>query len=327
VSAEVRVGVVGTGAMGRHHVRILGGMAGAQLVGLYDLRGGVAEQLASEHGSRAFGTFDELIEAADALVIAAPTVDHADLACRALAAGLHVLVEKPMAVDLAEADRMIAAAGKAKLAVGHVEFFNPAVQRLLALNTGPRFIEVERISRFTPRSLDVDVILDLMIHDLQIVHALDPSDLVEVRALGIDVLSPRVDIASARLELASGCVVNLTASRVSEEPKRHLRVFFGDSYYSLDYKDQSIKGFRLDAAIREGRAPMSPEAILPAEVEVERGEPLVGEIESFVRVCRGEDVSWVDAISARRALETALLVRREVERRRESFRQEAGRGA
>lgn len=312
----LRVGVVGTGAMGRHHVRLLEGIGSARLAGLYDLRRDVAEQVAAEHGTVAHRSFDDLLRAAEALVIAVPTVDHAALVCRALEAGRHVLVEKPMAVDLGEADRMIAAAADHCMAVGHVEFFNPAVQRLLELAEGPRFVEVERISGFSRRSIDVDVILDLMIHDLQIVHALDPSELVDVRALGIDVLTPSVDIANARLELASGCVVNLTASRVSAQPVRHLRVFLADSYYSLDYGEQSIKGFQLATAIREGRRPISAESIVPAEVEVVKGNALERELEAFVARCRGERAPIVDGVAARRALETALRIRDAVDRRR-----------
>lgn len=301
--------------MGAHHIRLLKELPAARLVGVYDLRREVAEKLAAEYRTTAYDSFDRLADDVEALVVAVPTVDHADLVCRALASGLHVLVEKPMAVDLAEADRMIAAAGDRQLAVGHVEFFNPVVQRLLELAQNPRFIEVERISKFNQRSVDIDVILDLMIHDLQIVHALDPSELIEVRAVGIDVLTPKVDIASARLELASGCVVNLTASRVSAQPVRHLRVFLSDSYYSVDFHAKTIKGFQLDAAIRQGLQPISSEAILPAAVEVEPTDSLQQELESFLAVCRGAQAPCVDGASARRALETALRVRDAAKRR------------
>jgi predicted dehydrogenase len=185
--------------------------------------------------------------------------------------------------------------------VGHVEYFNPAVQALLAQRSSPRFVEVQRLGVFTPRSLDVDVVLDLMIHDIQILHALDVSALAEVRATGINVLSPRVDIANARLEFASGCVANLTASRVSAERVRRLRVFAPSRYYSLDYQAQEIKGFRLHQ--RDGER-----SIEAADVAVERAEPLRLELEAFVAACRGEATPLVDGRQGRRALETALQV-------------------
>ena len=323
VTDALRVGVVGTGSMGRNHVRLLAELPAVQLVGLFDLKHEVARGLAGEYGVGVFESLPCLFDAVDAVVVAVPTVDHAALTCQVLKAGRHVLVEKPMAVDLAEADRMIAAAGDLKLAVGHVEFFNPGVQRLLTLSEAPpRFVEVERVSGFTMRSLDVDVILDLMIHDLQIIHALDASDLMEVRAVGVDVMSSRVDIASARLELASGCVVNLTASRVSDQQVRRLRVFLQDSYYSLDYRDQAIKGFHLassegtDASLKGQEIHGTSRSIEPANVVVEKGEPLRHELEAFAKVCRGESAEWVDGATGRRALATALAVRDAVEARR-----------
>jgi len=228
-------------------------------------------------------------------------VAHADMGCALLARGLHVLIEKPLAASLAEADRLLAAAGDRVLAVGHVEFFNPAVQALLAVNTPPRFVEVQRLGVFSPRSLDVDVILDLMIHDLQILHALDPSPVEEVRATGIAVLSPRIDIANVRLQFASGGVANLTASRVSSERARKLRAFLPNRYYSLDYQAQEIKGYRLEEGGGERR-------ILPDDLAVERAEPLKRELEAFLAACRREPAPRVDGARGRQALATALAV-------------------
>jgi predicted dehydrogenase len=215
------------------------------------------------------------------MVLAVPTVLHAEIGCELLGRGLHVLVEKPLAASLEQADRLIAAAAAAGrvLAVGHVEFFNPAVQALLAVGLPPRFVEVQRLAVFTPRSLDVDVVLDLMIHDLQILHALDGSAVAEVRATGIPVLSPRTDIANVRLELASGCVANLTASRVSAERVRKLRAFLPSRYYSLDYVTQEIRGVRLEV-LGDGRR------IVPAELEIAPAEPLLRELEGFAAACR-----------------------------------------
>ncbi|HEX7182693.1 MAG TPA: Gfo/Idh/MocA family oxidoreductase [Thermoanaerobaculia bacterium] len=299
--SPLRIGVVGVGAMGRNHARILASLPGAELAGVYDARPEVAEELAGAHGTRAFARLEELAGEADAAVVAAPTVAHAGIGCELLGRGLHVLVEKPVASTLEEAGRLVAAAAGRVLAVGHVEFFNPAVQALLGVGVPPRFVEVQRLGVFSPRSLDVDVVLDLMIHDLQILHALDPSPVAEVRATGIAVLSDRVDIANARVELASGCVANLTASRVSGERVRKLRAFLPSRYYSLDYHAQEIRGYRLETADGGRR-------ILPDDLPVEKAEPLRRELEAFVAACRGEEAPLVEGAAGRKALETALAV-------------------
>jgi len=291
--------------MGRHHVRLLAFLPMARLVGVYDRRPEAARAVAGEHRAAVYDDLDALAGEVEAMVVAVPTVEHAAVGCRLLERGLHVLVEKPIASSLAEADALLEAAARAGrvLAVGHVEFHNPAVQALLGVETPPRFVEVQRLAAFTPRSLDVDVVLDLMIHDLQILHALDPSPVAEVRATGIAVLSPRIDIANARVELASGCAANLTASRVSAERVRKLRVFLPSRYYSLDYQAQEIKGFRLDEA--EGRR-----AILPDDLPVERAEPLRRELEAFLAACRGDEGGGavVSGAQGRQALATALAV-------------------
>jgi predicted dehydrogenase len=298
---SIRAGVFGTGSMGRNHVRLLSSLPGAELVGVYDPNPAAAEAVAREHGARVFPRLEDLAGEIEAAVVAAPTVAHADMGCSLLDRGLHVLIEKPLAVSLEEADRLLARSDGRVLAVGHVEFFNPAVQALLSVGTAPRFVEIQRLGVFSPRSLDVDVILDLMIHDLQILHALDPSPVAEVRATGIAVLSPRIDIANVRVELASGCVANLTASRVSSERARKLRAFLPNRYYSLDYQAQEIKGYRLEDDGGERR-------ILPDDLPVERAEPLKRELEAFLAACRGENVPRVDGTQGRRALETALAV-------------------
>jgi predicted dehydrogenase len=300
----LKVGVVGTGALGRHHVRILASLPGVELVGIVDSRSEVAEALAAEHGTVVLPSLEALADLADAAVVAVPTVAHAEVGCFLARRGLHLMVEKPIAASLAEADELIAiaeAAGKV-LAVGHVEFHNPAVQALRGIGVPPRFVEIERLGVFSPRSLDVDVVLDLMIHDLQILHALDPSPVAEVRATGISVLSPKIDIANARIELESGCVANLTASRVSAERARKLRAFLPSRYYSLDYQAQEIKGYRL---IEEG----GERRIQKDDLAVEKAEPLKCELEAFVADCTGrEAVRSVSGRAGRRALESALAV-------------------
>jgi predicted dehydrogenase len=295
------MGVVGTGAMGRNHVRILSSLPGVELVGVHDPAPGAAEAMARDHGARVFATLEELAGQIEAAVVAVPTVAHADIGCALLGRGVHVLVEKPIAPSLAEADRLLESQGDRIFAVGHVEYYNPAVQALLGVGMPPRFVEVQRLAVFSPRSLDVDVVLDLMIHDLQILRALDPSPVAEVRATGINVLSPRVDICNARVELASGCVANLTASRVSSERVRKLRAFLPSRYYSLDYQAQEIHGYRL-ADGDGGRK------ILPDNLNVTRAEPLLRELEAFVAACRGEAAPLVTGLAGRQALETALAV-------------------
>jgi predicted dehydrogenase len=305
---KIRVGVIGTGALGRHHVRILASLPEAELVGIYDQKAEVAAALAGEHGARSCDSMEEVCDRAEAVVVAVPTFGHAQVGLHVLRAGRHLMVEKPITQTLDEADELIAAAKGRVLAVGHVEFYNPAVQALLAVGERPRFVEAQRLSPFTPRSLDVDVLLDLMIHDLQIVHALDPSPVVEVRCTGIDVLSQRVDIASARIELASGMTANVTASRVSAEPVRKLRAFLHQRYFSIDYRAQEIKGFGLK---EEGEK----RVILPELIDIQRVEPLRAELSAFLAACRGEKVAYVDGVAGRRALETALMVRDAIGRR------------
>lgn len=296
------MGVIGTGALGRHHVRILSGLAHVELVGIYDVRPEIAAAVAAEFNTQAFSGLAALSSEIEAAVVAVPTTDHASVGCPLLAEGIHVLVEKPIASSLEEADRLVSAAGDAVLAVGHVEFYNPAVEQLLGIEQRPGFVEVHRLAAFSPRSLDVDVVLDLMIHDLQILHALDDSPVAEVRATGISVLSDRIDIANTRIALTSGCVANLTASRVSAERVRKLRAFLPSrGYYSVDYQDQEIKGFRLSQLGSERQ-------ILPDPLEVEKQEPLKRELECFVAACRQQPTRLVDGFQGRRALKTALRV-------------------
>jgi len=314
--AALRVGVFGTGALGFHHVRLCAALPGADLVGVHDVSPAAAGRAAEAHGARVFADPEELAAAIDAAVVAVPTVAHEAVAAPLLARGVHCLVEKPIAPDLESAGRLIAAAeeGGAVLGVGHVEFYNPAVQALLAARPGARFVEVQRLGVFSPRSLDVDVVLDLMIHDLQILQALDRTRVAEVRATGLAVLSDRIDIANARVAFASGCVANVTASRVSSERARKLRLFSPNRYYSLDYQAQEIKGYELGepgTGVEAGA--FGERAIVPADLPVTGGEPLKAELEAFFARCRGERVPFVDGEGGARALATALDVMRAIE--------------
>ncbi|REJ77110.1 MAG: gfo/Idh/MocA family oxidoreductase [Acidobacteria bacterium] len=313
--APLRTAVVGTGALGRHHVRLLSQLAGSRLVGIHDVDEQRARALAEEHGTNAFGELAPLLDEAEAVVVAVPTRSHLEVGLQALERGCHVMMEKPIAADADEARQLIDAAAEADrlLAVGHVEFFNPAVQELLRRGVRPRFVEVQRLSTFTPRSLDVDVVLDLMIHDLQIVAALDPSEVRDLRAVGMDVLTPHIDICDVRMELASGCIVKLTASRISDTRVRSLRVFGQSSYYSIDYQAQSLKGFRLapagDGEQAEAPTVLGDRAIVPIAAELERVEPLHRELSCFLARCAGDlEAPWVGAEDGLAALRRALEI-------------------
>lgn len=306
---RLRVGVVGTGALGRHHVRILSELEEAEFVGVRDLDDDRARAVTGEFGGRVFGDLESLAAEIDAAVVAAPTSEHCGVGCRLLGAGVHVMVEKPITVTLEEADWLIEAAGNLVLAVGHVEFYNPAVQALLGVGLPPGFAEVHRMGEFSPRSLDIDVVRDLMIHDLQILQSLDASPLKEVAAVGVCVLTDRDDIANARLEFESGLVANLTASRVSDQKVRKLRVIVPGMYLSLDYQRQEIKGYRL----KKGGGGRDLERL---DVAIEKEEPLKCELQAFLASCRGETVPLVTGRAGRSALATAIEVCDLIDRQR-----------
>ncbi|MGC1483093.1 MAG: Gfo/Idh/MocA family oxidoreductase, partial [Candidatus Acidiferrum sp.] len=234
-SRRVRTAVVGTGEFGRNHARVYREMEGAELVGVYDRDQARAEAIAAEFETKALRSLEEVRELAEAASIAVPTVAHAEVGCRLLESGLDVLVEKPMAVNLAEADSLLETARRHTriLQVGHVERFNPAVVAVEPILNRPLFFEVHRLGVFTPRSLDVEVIYDVMIHDLDILLALVKEPVTELKAVGIPVLTDKVDIAHVRLEFAGGAVANVTASRVSTERVRKMRFFQQHEYISL----------------------------------------------------------------------------------------------
>jgi len=305
---EVRLAVVGVGHLGRHHARVASSLAGLRVVGVHDHHPGRAEEIAREFSLRVFSNFEQIAEEAEAVVVATPTVTHAEIAGFFLDRGLHVLVEKPIAADLAHAEDLVQRARRAGrvLQVGHVERYNPAIEAALALVAAPRFIEVHRLGVFTLRSLDVDVVLDLMIHDLQIVSALVGRPVREVRAAGVPVLTPKLDIANARLAFEGGCVANLTASRVSAEKVRKCRVFAPSIYVSVDMQAQSVSAFRLR---RESGRP----EILPVPVAVSREEPLSRALADFRRAVVEGSRPQVSGEDGRDALALAERVLEAVE--------------
>ncbi len=304
MSQAVRIGVVGVGHLGKHHARLLSTMPGAQLTGVADLSLQRAQAAAATSGAKVVTDYRALVGLVDAVTIAVPTVDHLAVARDFLDAGVHVLVEKPMTATLAEAEALLALADRAGcvLAVGHTERFNPAVAAAIPLVTHPRFIEVHRLSGFHERSLDIDVVFDVMIHDLDIVLAIDPSEVVSVEAVGVPVLSTRVDIANARLKLASGCTVNLTASRISRDRVRKVRFFQRNMYVSVDYGDQELDVWRIVPG--PGERP----SIEGGAVPVEKGEPLGRELQDFVDAIRLGHAPRVTGQDGFRALTLATRV-------------------
>jgi predicted dehydrogenase len=302
-AGKVRVAVVGTGEFGRNHARVYREIQGAELVGVFDKDTHRAQSAAVEFRTHAFAALEELAGRADAVSVAVPTAQHAETGCRLMEMGLDVLVEKPMAKDLAEADALLAASNRYKrlLQVGHVERFNPAVLAVEPILNHPLFFEVHRLGVFTPRSLDVDVIYDLMIHDLDILLALVNQPVTEVKAVGIPVLTDKVDIAHARLEFTGGAVANVTASRVSTERVRKVRFFQQHEYISLDYARRDA--LRVTAK-RRGPQPEFAYEKLPAPA----GEPLRAELESFVNAIRTRTEPRVNGSAGRAALELAARV-------------------
>jgi predicted dehydrogenase len=297
---KVRVAVVGTGEFGRNHARVYREIEGADLVGIVDKDPQRAAATAAEFQTQVLGSLEELRGRADAVSVAVPTVAHAEVGCRLLEMGLDILVEKPMAVSLAEADALLSSAKKNGriLQVGHVERFNPAVIAVEPILNRPLFFEVHRLGVFTPRSLDVDVIYDLMIHDLDILLALVHEPVTEVKAVGIPVLTDKVDIAHARLEFAGGAVANITASRVSTERVRKMRFFQQHEYISLDYARRD--------ALRVGVKKLGPQPEFGFEkLNAPAVEPLHAELEAFVDSARTRTEPRTNGAAGRAALELA----------------------
>ena len=268
-----RVALVGAGVFGRNHLRVIDSSPSVSLAGIFDLDSARAAAAAQPLGCPVFDSIESLAQASDAVVVATPTVTHSDIGCRLMELGLDVLIEKPIAHSNVAARALVETARRTGrvLQVGHLERFNPVVMALSAAVTKPLFFEIHRLSEFSPRSLDVDVVLDLMIHDIDIVLTLTGEAPQEIRAAGISILTPKVDIANVRLQFPGGCVANLTASRVSTERVRKLRLFQPHEYISLDYTRKDAVRFRVKP----------PMAIDFSPLPVAQDEPLRLELEAF----------------------------------------------
>jgi len=299
----VRIGVIGVGHLGQHHARLLASMDGVELVGVCDVNRARADEIGTKFGAPAFSDSRELLGRVDAVTVAVPTVVHLDVGLPFLQAGVATLIEKPIAPSVADADRLVEAAerGGAMLATGHTERFNPAVAAALPIISEPRFIEIHRLGTFPERSLDIDVIFDLMIHDLDLLLSVVRSEVTNIEAVGVNVLTPKADIANARLRFASGCIANVTASRISRERVRKARFFQSDAYVSIDYAAQELEVFRL---VKNGPRPI----IHGGKVDVANEEPLRRELADFVESVRSGREPGVTGHDGRLALELATRV-------------------
>jgi predicted dehydrogenase len=311
----VRTGVVGVGAWGEKHARVYAALPEAELVGVFDPDAERAREIASRHGVQAFATGEALCAECEAVSIATPTVGHRQALEIAVAAGCHALVEKPMASTVEEADAMRAAAARAgvQLQVGQVERFNPAILAAAEHLRTPRFIEGHRLALFQPRSLDIDVVFDLMIHDIDLVLARVGESPVQISAVGVAVLSNNEDIANARLEFASGAVANLTASRVSQDRLRRIRFFQDDAYLSIDLFEKSAELLHVDVEQLRRAGPFGMAAAMGAitrsKLVVGTQEPLTLELAAFLASLRGQGTGAASADAGREALRVAAEVR------------------
>ena len=307
----IRAGVIGTGSLGRNHARILTEIPEVRVAGFVDPNDAISAEVASTLQLKRYDSVAALASDVDCAVVATPTTTHFEIASQLLAAGVDVLVEKPITSTVDEARRLIDLAARHGriVQVGHVERYNPAVTAIAGLVHGTRYFEAERLGVFVPRSLDIDVLLDLMIHDLNLVLSLLREEVVEIRAIGVPALTDKVDITNVRLALANGAVANLTASRISQERIRKQRFFGGDFYYSVDTKEQEVKGYRLVNGV-----------IQPASVTVEKQEPLRAELEAFLRCVATRARPVVAAEDGLAAVELALRIGAAIDESVRSFK-------
>jgi len=309
MSRTIDVGVVGVGHLGRHHARLYAQTEGARLVGVVDHDRERAVAIASEYGCEAFESEEALAAKTEAVSVAVPTAHHPEVAIKLIEAGVHVLVEKPIARTVAEAEAINSAAEKHEriVMVGHTERFNPAVRALAGAVERPRFFEIHRLAAFSARSTDIDVVLDLMIHDLDLLLALDGTPPVSVDAAGVAALTDKIDIANARIRFESGCVANLTASRISAEPVRRVRVFQMRTYLSCDTGKRRVERYRL-----ESKPDGSPEIVRDL-LPVDDAEPLATELATFVDAVRRGESPSIDGRRGQQAVALAHRVRESIE--------------
>ena len=309
-TAPVRVGVIGTGALGFHHARLLRRMPGVAFAGIYDKNPARAAEVAQRLDTTALPSLGALLERVDAVTVAVPTPVHTAVGLAVLERGVALLMEKPLADSVAAAEQLVRRAAERGmvLQVGHVERFNRAVRAAAPYLDEPRFLQIDRLAPFQPRGTDVAVILDLMIHDLDLVLELVGADVSDVRATGIPILTPHVDIANARIEFANGAIANVTASRVSRERTRKLRIFQPTGYFSLDLAQGSGDFFRLRPGWQGIGATTLEQIVEHVRLDAPEAEPLKLELESFLRAVRGEEAVVVSGAAGAQALALACRV-------------------
>jgi predicted dehydrogenase len=300
---KIKCGVVGVGYLGKHHTRIYSALPGAELVGVFDTEPSRGQEMSSEYGCRNFGSLDELGRACEAVSVVVPTDLHARVALPLLRRGCHLLIEKPLCANLAEAEDILATAkaNDCLVQVGHVEHFNPVMAYLEQQVSEPKFITSDRLAPFQPRGTEVGVVLDLMIHDIGIVLRLVNSPVMKIDSVGVKVLSESEDIANARLTFANGCVANLNVSRVSQKKLREIRVFQASAYLSLDFMNQSGHLVR-----------KAGNALEKEEIPIEKGEPLMLELSSFIKSVGELSEPKVDGVLGKSALEVAIAITEQI---------------
>lgn len=308
MGSDRRVGVIGIGSLGREHARVYSSLDGIDSIFLYDRIPERALETAEKHGVRTCGTIEELLDVCDVVSICTPATDHYETAMAAFERGVHTLIEKPIASTSREGEAMVGAAAEkgCVLQVGHIERFNGAFQAASPLLRKPRFIEMHRLATFTPRGTDVSVVVDLMIHDIDLVLAVLPgAEIVELRASGTGVLTGSVDIVNARLAFSNGCVANITASRISREPLRKIRFFQENLYVSVDLRGRKVEAFERSGEF-DADDPIS--AIRQLDIHVDMDEPLRKEIESFLRTVQEGGEPQVTGREGLRALQVAETI-------------------
>ncbi len=301
---KTKVAVIGVGSLGQHHARVYSEMEDVELVAVVDASEVRAQEIATKFGCRYYTDLTQVTEKIDAASVVVPTPEHHAVAKILLGKGIHLLLEKPITKTLEEADDLIAISKRtgAMLQIGHIEQFNTGVKMLKEYLINPRFIECHRVAPFVGRGIDVHVILDLMIHDIDIILSLVPSELSEIRATGTSVMTEMIDIANVRLAFANGCVANITASRISLEKLRKIRIFQPDAYFSLDYANQEMRVCR-----RVLQADGTP-SITSDKVFTEKEEPLKGELTAFIGAIRTDEIPKVSGEDGRKALDVALQI-------------------
>ena len=330
MSSKIRVGVIGVGSIGKNHARVVSEIPEANFAAIYDTNFAAAEEMAKRFNTKAVATLEEFIELVDAASVATPTPTHHSVGMLLLSHGKHLLIEKPIAETTAHAQELanLAHSKGLVLQVGHIERFNPVLGALEGLLTRPRFIESHRLSPYPNRSTEIGVVLDLMIHDLEIILHLVRSPVKSVDAVGVPVLSRGEDIANARIRFENGCVANLTASRISPEKMRKIRVFQENAYLSLDYQAQEGYIFRLANSGEEKSSLLKKllsakesaivsefagQKIVREPVEIEKGEPLKRELQSFIECCSNGIAPKVSGYQATAALDLALQITHQIE--------------